>query len=165
MAKKTFTEKQLRLKKYNDIIVKNKKQFKAGQSLTRTQFIKLFQIPVKSTSKSYEEIHKDNLKLVAAQNELNLLMRENGLYLRSSDYYQNFHITDKERTKSQVLRYSSEVDINRACTTRLESNLVNRVRAGTWGTYNKLSDDTIKNLSNHSESKRHKNTRIRVKYI
>lgn len=165
MPKKKFTEKQLRLKKYNDIIVKNKKQFKAGQSLTRAEFIELFNIEIQQNNKSYEDVHKDNLKLVAAQNELNLLMRENGLYLRSSNYYQNFHIVDKEQTKNQVIRYSSEVDVNRACTTRLESNLGDRVRAGTWGTYNKVSDDTIKNMSTTTKSKRHENTRIRVKYI
>jgi len=165
MSKRKFTEKQLRLKRYNDVIVKNKKQFKAGQSLTRAELIKLFNIQIPQNNKSYEDEHKANLRLVAAQNELNLLMRENGLYLRSSDYYQNFHVVDKEQTKNQVIRYSSEVDVNRACTTRLESSLVNRVRAGTWGTYNKVSDDTIKNMSTTSESKRHKNTRIRVKYI
>mgnify|MGYP001062692965 CR=1 FL=1 len=162
---KTMTEKQLRLKAYNDIIVKNKKFFRAGQNLSRSQFIAMFNIPLLATSNDYEELHRDNLRLVAAQTEINMLMRENGLYLRSSNYYQNFSIVDKERTKAEVLRYSSEVDINRACTTRLETKLTERVRAGTWGTYNRVSDQDIANMGNHTETRRHKNTRVRVKFI
>jgi hypothetical protein len=162
---KALTTKEQRLMRYNDIITKYKKYFKAGHSLTRKQFVQLFGISNIKHTGTYEEVHRSNLRLVSAQVEINMLMRENGLYLASSDYYQNFSVGTKERTKREVVRYSSEIDINNNCTTRLEDKLTSRVKAGTWGTYNKVPSGTIKRLSSYSETPRHTRTRVRVKQI
>lgn len=163
--KRNPTKKELRLHMYNDIIVKNKKYFRAGKSLTRQQFVQLFRIPHIMHSGTYEEIHRSNLRLLNAQKEINMLMRENGLYVASSDYYQFFDIVNKERTKAEIIRYSAEVDITSNCTTRLEDKLKSRVKAGTWGTYNKVPSNTISQIATYKESKRHTRTRIRVKQI
>jgi len=161
-TKKQPSKKQLRLMMFNDIITKNKKAFRSGKFLTKDAFIKLFRINYNTGSGTYAEIHRANLKLVQYQTEINMLMRENGLYLRSEDYYEFFRIGNKDRVKTEVIRYSAEVDINRACTTRLENNLKTRVKAGTWGTYNRVPNSVIEQMDTYSETKRHIKTKHRV---
>jgi hypothetical protein len=160
--KKQPTSKELRLMRFNDIITKNKKAFRAGKFLTKDAFVNLFRIDYDTGNGTYPEVHRANLKLVQYQTEINMLMRENGLYLRSEDYYEFFRIGNKDRVKTEVIRYSAEVDINRACTTRLENNLKTRVKAGTWGTYNRVPTSVIQQMSNYSETKRHIKTKYRV---
>ena len=163
--KKALTKKQLRLLRYNDIIVKNKKLFKAGQYLTRDAFIRLFNIQGVVSSGTYEEMHRSNLKLVTAQTEINMLMRENGLYIASEDYYQFFNVVNKDRVKAEVVRYSAGIDINNACTGRLEAKLKTRTQANTWGVYNKVPRSEIERMGNYKETVRHTRVKKRVSQI
>jgi hypothetical protein len=158
-----ITAKQQRLIRYNDIITTNKTLFKAGSTMTRDSFVFLFKIPDIVNTGTYEEVHRANLKLVRAQMEINRLMRENGLYLESNNYYNSFSVVKKPKTKKTIVRYSAEVDINNYCTTRLETKLQERVKAKTWGTYNKVSRGVILNMDNNYKTERHKATINRVK--
>lgn len=140
---KKLTKKQERLLKYNDIITRNKKLFKPGSVFGREELALFFGVTNIVSKGNYKKVHQSNLQLVQLQTEINLLMRENGLYMRSSDYYSNFEVVNKKRTKATVVRYSSEVDINRYCTTRLEARLTDRIQNNTWGTYNKVNRNTV----------------------
>lgn len=160
-----LTAKQLRLQKYNNIILNNLQKFKAGASMTRADFVNLFNIPNIAITGSYKQIHRSNLKLVSVQVEINQLMRENGLYLQTEDYYTIFKVAPLKKTKSTVIRYSAEVDINHYCTSRLEAKLKQRVKAGTWGTYQNVFPSTIAKMGNKPITQRHATTINRVKSI
>jgi hypothetical protein len=159
-----LTTKQQRLVNYNNIIVANLSKFKTGSVLSRKDFVKLFNITSVVDQGSYAVVHNSNLKLLKAQIEINVLMRENGLYLKSQDYYTNFLVLDKKATKKNIVRYSSEVDINTSCTTRLETKMKNRVNNKTWGSYFNVPTTSIQNLA-HKPSDRHARTIQRVKVI
>ena len=118
-----LTKKQLRLKKYNNIIVQNRKYFKSGVTLTRREFVKMFSIKGIVHKGNYKDVHKANLELVHTQAEINALMRENGLYLKSKDYYGEFSIANKTKVKSTVARFSKEIDVYSSCTDRLIYNV------------------------------------------
>ena len=157
-----LTIKQQRLVDYNNIIVANLSKFRSGSSLCRKEFVKLFNITAIVNVGTYSQVHTSNLKLLQVQTELNVLMRENGLYLKSQDYYSKFLVLDKKATKTNIIRYSSEVDINTSCTTRLENRMKNRVSSKTWGHYSAVSTSSIQNLA-HVPSVRHSRTIQRVK--
>lgn len=160
-----LTAKQLRLEKYNQVILNNLQKFKAGSSMTRADFVNLFNIPNIAITGSYKQIHKSNLKLVGVQVEINQLMRENGLYLQTEDYYTVFKVAPLKKTKNTVIRYSAEVDINKYCTSRLEARLRQRVKAGTWGTYQNVPASTIARMGSSSITPRHATTINRVNNI
>jgi len=163
---KSKTEKHKRLLAYNDVITKNKVKFKAGSKLTRAAFVNLFGIPGIVHKGSYQKVHRANLALVRAQTEINALMAENGLYVSSRDYYNEFYVRDKNYTKSTIERFSTEVDVFDACTTRLEVKMTSRVNAGTWGRYNKLSAPVIGSIvARKPGSERHKQLIERIKLI
>lgn len=158
----SLTVKQQRLVDYNSIIVANMNKFKAGSVLSRKRFTKLFKIPGIVHKGSYAKVHRSNLRLVQAQTEINALMAQNGLYMKSENYYENFVVVDKKRTKQTIVRYSAEVDVNKACTTRLENNMKSRIISKTWGYYSNVSSAQIKSLSN-KQTLRHSRTIQRVK--
>lgn len=158
----TLTIKQQRLVAYNNIILANLKKFSTGSSVSRKKFVKMFNIPNIVHTGTYAKVHTSNLALLKAQTEINVLMRENGLYLKSQDYYTNFLVLDKKATKTNIIRYSSEVDINHSCTQRLENKMKTKVASKTWGEYSDVSTASIQNLS-HKPSARHTRTIQRVK--
>lgn len=151
---KQYTSKQLRLMRYNDIITLNKSLFKAGRVMSRKDFAKLFNIPI-TTSGKYEDIHRSNLRLMGAQQEINMLMRENGMYIQSRDYYSEFKVADINKTKDTVVRFSTEVDVYSSCTTRLEAKLKDRRQKKTWGTYNKVPTNVVEGLTSYGPTRRH----------
>lgn len=164
MAKSSTLKKQ-RLHTYNRIITANKNKLKAGSKLTRADFVTLFGLTGIVNKGNYAKVHKANLRLVQAQNEINSLMEENGLYLSSRNYYGEFYVRDRKRTAAVVERHSREVDVFTAATTRLEATLVQRVSAGTWGRYNKVAAKTVDAIAdghNRPESARHSNVRARM---
>ena len=152
-----LTEKQIRMLGFNDVIAKNKAKFIPGKKFTRKQFIKLFKLTSIVDGKTIPEMMRSNLDLVSFQTEINKLMRENGLYIASKNYYTEFHVAPINKTKDTVVRYSAEVDINRICTNRLEDRLTARVKNNTWGNYNKLPRPLVLALAsrNGSLSTRH----------
>jgi hypothetical protein len=158
----SLTTKQLRLVTYNSIIVANLSKFSTGSVLSRVHFTKLFNIPNIMHTGTYSQVHSSNLKLLQAQMEINVLMRENGLYMKSKNYYDSFVVVDKKTTKNTIIRYSSEVDVYNSCTTRLENKMKTRVASKTWGSYSNVSTTSIQNLSN-KPSTRHTKTIKRVK--
>lgn len=160
-----LTVKQLRLKNYNDIIVLNRKKFKSGLTLTRRQFVKMFGIKGVVHKGNFKDVHKSNLYLVKVQVEINTLMRENGMYLKSKDYYGEFTIVSKAKVKSTVARFSKEVDVYSSCTTRLIDNVEKRTNAGTWGTYRRVPLHAISRLGSVNDSKRHVDTITRLRAI
>lgn len=160
------TSKQVRIAGYNDIITRNKAKFKAGKSLTRKEFVALFNIPNITNKGSYKKVHLSNLRLVRAQTEINALMRENGLYLSSKDYYNEFYVRDKNYTKSVIERMSSGVDVNTTMASRMESSMTARVGKGTWGSYNKVPAKTVKNMQVTSvPTARHQQVIQRIKQL
>ena len=165
-TKATKTAKRLRLESYNSVITKNKVKFKAGKGMSRADFVALFGIPNIVSKGQYQKVHKSNLALVQAQTEINSLMAENGLYMSSKNYYSEFYVRDKTYTKHTIERFSTEVDVFSACTTRLESKMTERMDAGTWGRYNKLSTSKIDAIVENKEpSKRHQRVIERIKLI
>jgi hypothetical protein len=132
------TKLEVRMNKYNDILTKNKYRLKAGQSMSRKDFTKLFEIPGVVHKGTYDKVQKANLNLVKAQSEINRLMSESGLYISSCDYYGKFYVRRKKETKNVVERMSSKVDTFDAKTERLLLAMEKRVAAGTWGTFNKV---------------------------
>lgn len=165
MAKSKLTKKQRRLAHYNDILTYNKTLFRAGRSISRQTFVNLFSVPDIVHSGTYEEIQRSNLKLVAVQQEINMLMRENGLYMKSENYYGDFKVVEKEPTKNTILRYSGGVDVFNGCTSRLEMKMKERVDAKTWGRYNRVSNSDIAQMPMYAESARHRRAINRVKHI
>jgi len=163
MAKSALTKKQQRLVKYNDIITRNKKYFKTGQYFTRDAFIRMFELGLPSEG-DYKTMTKANLDLVQAQTEINLLMRENGLYIRSADYYSEFHVAEKAKTKRTVLRYRKESEVMGSCNSRLKGCMQERINAGTWGTYNKVSIDRIRGMKPYDPSEEYRNDDNRMKF-
>lgn len=160
-----LTPKQLRLDHYNRVITKNKSKFKTGSTFSRDDLVQLFNVQDIVNTGNYVDIQRSNLKLVTVQMEINMLMRENGLYLASKNYYSQFTVLKKKATKKTVIRYSAEVDINKVCTTRLEAKLKERVTNNTWGTYNKVSTARISTMGSTTPSIRHERTINRVKTI
>ena len=158
--------KKQRLVAYNSIITTNKAKLKAGKTMSRVDFVALFGITKIVNKGSYAKVHRANLRLVQAQAEINALMAENGLYLSSRDYYNEFYVRDKNYTKHTIERFSNEVDVYSACTSRLEVNLTQRVTAGTWGRYNKLSAAKVDSIaSKKPKSARHQQVIQRIKMV
>lgn len=141
------TARDKRIALYNKIITKNKTKFKAGKSLSRKDFVALFGIQNIAHKGPYAKVHRANLRLVQAQNEINTLMQENGLYLSSKNYYSEFYVRDKDYTKAVIERMSDTVDTFDVKTQRILGAMENRVTAGTWGTYNKVTAKTNSNLN------------------
>lgn len=157
-----YTKKQQRLMAYNDVITKNKKRFKAGVTLTRNEFINLFGITGIVSRGNYKNVHRSNMKLVQAQTEINMLMRENGLNMRSSDYYSEFKVSDKERTKNTIVRYGAEVDRFNSCVSRLADTMEARVNKKTWGTYNRVPKKRVLTLDSSGPGNAEQVARNRV---
>jgi hypothetical protein len=158
-------KKYNRLKAYNDIITKNKKSFKAGVTVSRANFITMFGLKGIVDTGNYKDVHKSNLKLVKAQTEINKLMNQSGLHVKSSDYYSEFTISNKERTKNEITRYSAKVERNLMATSTLENQMNLRLQRKNWGTYNRLKATTIRNLDNTPTSPRHQAVLNRVKHF
>lgn len=133
-----ITKRQQRLIDFDNIITKNKTLFKAGSTISRADLVKLFSIPKIYNTGSYAKVHRSNLKLVAVQMDINWLMRANGLYLKSKNYYNEFHVCEKEPTKNTIVRYAGEAEIQESCEVQLDRGMVTRLSAGTWGTYNRV---------------------------
>lgn len=126
------------LRDYDDVLTKNKKLFKAGCMISRKDLVTLFGVQGDVTTGSYKRQHKANLRLVRVQNTINYLMRANGLYLKSKDYYSEFHVCQKDQTKSVIVRYAAGVDTQDSCEVQLDTGMITRLNAGTWGTYNRV---------------------------
>lgn len=157
-----LTIKQQKLQEYNEIILANKAKFTPGKTITRKQLVKMFKIPGINHKGAYPKVHRSNLALLNVQMDINVLLRENGLYLQSKDYYTKFVIAEKLATKKTIVRYSAEVDVNRRCAVRLEARMKSRVQAKSWGTYQDVPDNDIASLNN-PQTVRHAKTIQRVK--
>lgn len=141
-----------RLKEINQIITANKQKFKSGKIFTAEEFGFMFGYYGVTTRGSYKAMQKSNLKLVAIQGDVNKLMRENGLYLRSRNYYSFFEVCDIKQTKNTVLRYRAEADNTSTYNQDLLSNLQMRHDKDNWGTYNKVAVDRIKAIVDRQPS-------------
>lgn len=120
---------------YSAIVQKNKDRFTAGKHLTRRQFAKMFRVKGIVHEGEYSDVQKSNLVLVGIQAAVNKVLSECGLYLRSKNYYSKFCIVDKDQTKGAILGYQEKSDAHKDASNRLESNMAQRIKAGTWGTY------------------------------
>ena len=163
MSKKVTSPKVQRLSAYNDIICKNRFKFKAGFIFNRDEFIDAFGLTGIPKKGNYATMHRGNLKLVSAQQEINTLLRESGMYLKSSHYYSLFTICEKERTKGEVKRYSTSVDRNEATTDRLVDCM--EARGKRWGTYLKVPKRNIASLNNHQPTARHEKVKTRLTHF
>lgn len=158
-----LTTKQQLLVDYDNIITKNKKHFKVGQRFTRNDFIKMFSLNLPSSG-TYKVMHRANLKLVQVQNMVNMLMRENGLYIKSEDYYNEFVVVEKDATKDTILRYRKESETYLDCNARLSASMGSRIKAGTWGTYNKVGVTRITNMNEYQPSTAYKRDLKKIKH-
>lgn len=154
--------KAQRIAAYQKILVANKHKVKAGYSMTRKQFTRLFKLVGITHKGSFDDVHRSNMLLVQAQNEINSLLATSGMYMSSRGYYGEFYIRDQAETKNVVERMSGRVDTYDASTQRLLGNMESRVRAGTWGKYNK----TNKNQAAVAvDDTRHTNVKARLKLV
>lgn len=137
-----LTKRMQRLLDYDRIMATSRKHFRAGSYLSRDQLITMFNLQGVSKlghmNGTYAEQHRENLRLVAVQQDINHLLRANGLYMRSMDYYTSFQICRKEQTKNTIVRYAGQIERNDSCEVQLDAGMVQRVQAGTWGTYNRV---------------------------
>lgn len=120
---------------YSAIVQKNQDRFAVGKRLTRRQFAKMFRVKGIVHEGEYVEVQKSNLTLVGVQAAVNKVLSECGLYLRSRNYYTDFYIVGKEQTKGTILSYQDKSEAHKNASDRLESNMGQRIKAGTWGTY------------------------------
>ncbi len=165
MSKKTkaVSARVARLTSYNNIISKNRSKYKAGFIFSRDEFISAFGLTGIPKRGNYPTMHKGNLKLLAAQQEINELLRESGMYMKSSNYYSEFVITKKEPTKGEITRYSAAVDRNEACTERLTDKMEER---GTrWGSYLKVPARNIASLGKFKQTDRHERVKTRLTHF
>lgn len=160
---KAVSARNQRLTNYNNIISKNRTKYKAGFRFSRDEFIDAFGLTGIPKRGNYPTMHKGNLKLVAAQQEINELLRESGMYLKSSNYYSEFMITKKEPTKGEITRYSSAVDRNEASAQRLADRM--EARGSRWGTYLKVPTRNIASLGSYELSERHKKVITRITHF
>lgn len=141
-----------RLKEINQIITANKHKFKTGNVFTAEEFGFMFGYYGVTTKGSYKNVQRSNLKLVSIQGDVNQLMRENGLYLRSRNYYSFFEVCDIEKTKNTVLRYRAEADNTAVYNQDLLNTLQMRHSNNNWGTYNKVTVGRIKAIVDRKPS-------------
>lgn len=154
-VKTVLTTKQQRLWEYAKIISGNKKTFSTGSVISRQDLVNILGLENITNKGNAKNIMRSNLALVDAQVVLNTILRESGLYIKSKDYYSEFHVACVEQTKDAIARYSSEVDTNRDCTDRLEATLKQQRAAGTWGKPVKLLKAQVITLGQTIQSKRH----------
>jgi hypothetical protein len=153
---------------YDKTISANRAKFRAGKVLTRSDIISIFNVagvaPVMPKTGSYVRMHKENLKLMAVQAEVNNLLRSNGLYMKSSGYYTCFEICIRKDTKNTIIRYSAQADTNEVCEITLEAGYVSRTNSGTWGSYNRVYNNAgVKKAIVAVSPTREDNARNRVK--
>jgi hypothetical protein len=134
--------KRLSLLAVDKILSANRKRLRPGKVLSRAEFVSMLQLSdIQKNPKakgSYVDLHRENMKLVAEQQRVNKLMRLNGLYLKSKDYYSEFEVCSKDDTKGTIVRYAGQVDRNVVCEETLDSHMVSRLVSGTWSTYNRV---------------------------
>jgi hypothetical protein len=154
MPKVALTQKHLRLQQYNQILTSSKKLFKPGSTFTRDQFVKLFALSIPATSflTSFKAHQRANLTLVKAQAEINYLLRQSGLNMKSCDYYNSFYIQSKEGTKNTILNMLEKSEVHAANNTVMVERLKARVTRNNWGTYNKVPQKTISRLKPYTPS-------------
>lgn len=156
------TAKKARLHFYNDLITANKTLFTQGSYIDRNSFATLFQISGIVNKGSYKKVQRSNLALVRVQQEINMLMRHNGLIIKSEDYYSGFRVTSLQKTKSNVVRYSGTVDTFDYYAAQLETTMAKRLKANTWGTYKRVPKKAIDALSTTATTNRQKAVAQRV---
>ena len=147
--------RQKKLIEYNKIITQNKKLFKTGSKISRFKFASIFKVKGIRGKRTPQEYMSASLELVKTQTLANVLMRENGLYIRSKNYYSSFEVAELPKTKNTVVRYSAEVEINSVCTKRLETKLTERENEGTWGYYRSVPKNQILRMTGRASSPRH----------
>jgi hypothetical protein len=152
--RKKLTKKQLRLEIYNSILVRNKKLFVPGAYLTRGQFIRLFKIEGIISNGSFEDVLKCNVKLMQVQSEINLLLRESGLVLRSESYYSFFNVLEKANLKKHIISVSRRIDKNTTDVERLTEQFQTKTQDKTWGNYDDALN-VIPTLNQYPVSERH----------
>lgn len=151
------------------IITANSSMFSAGNVMSQQDLVKLFNIKGVKTTGSYKELHRSNLVVMTMVQHINKLMRANGLYLASKDYYTEFHVKEKKATRNTVVRYSAQVEKNESCEVQLETAMVQRLKAGTWGHYRSCYTATGKRrrhaVAGNPPAGREKATKIRLSWI
>lgn len=153
----------------DSIITANSSMFAAGSTMTQQDLVNLFNIKGVKTTGSYQEIHRSNLRVMTVVRHINKLMRANGLYLASKKYYTEFHVKEKKATRNTVVRYSAQVEKNESCEVQLETAMVQRINAGTWGHYRSCYTSTGKRrrhaVAGNPPKGREKATKIRLSWI
>lgn len=162
---KLTTAQQRKLAYYNDIITRNKAQFAAGQSMTRQDFVNMFGLVNIVNQGTAKQITESNLALVNAYTTINMLMRENGLVIKSRDYYSFFDVLTKPSTKNELERMSDKIDRVTAKTERFVDKMEQRVQAKTWRTYNRVPTQDILTLGKYNNTRRHGKVLKRVQVL
>ena len=115
---------------YDKTINANKGMFTLGNTITRAALVNTFSIDVDPSPKAvgtYKDLQTDNLTLVGAQRCINDVLNHNGLHIKSHDYYSEFVVCEKERTKRMVVLHSARIERLEARQGILEANVHNRV--------------------------------------
>lgn len=120
---------------YIHIINKNQHRFAAGQVIYRRTLCKLFRLKNIIHTGEFTQVQRSNLALVGVQAEINKILSDSGLRLKSENYYSRFVVCDKEQTKGAILAQQERADAHKECSDSLERGMGAMIKAGTWGTY------------------------------
>jgi len=118
---------------YHQIMNKHPHRFQTGSVIKRRTFCKLFRIKGVIHSGPFDEIQRANLKLVGVQADVNNILRQSGLVMKSRDYYSEFYIANLKETGETVLAHQEKAEAHKRCSNDLEKAVISRLRAGTWG--------------------------------
>jgi hypothetical protein len=148
---------------YQQIINNNSHRFQTGSVIKRRTFCKLFRAKKIVHEGGFAEVQRSNLTLVGIQAEVNRILRHSGLVMKSRDYYSEFYICSLKQTADKVLAYQEKSEVHRHCSNVLEKATIQRLKAGTWGVYNKHAITPLQAVSEPPHSATYKNKQKRVK--
>lgn len=157
-----MTKSFKRLVFLNTVISNNKKLFKPGAIINRETFISLCNLSEVKNKQDFKEYQRVNLSIVSTQNQLNVLLRESGLYIKSKNYYSSFTILKKDQLKNKIINYSSSTDRLKSTTNRILDKTAEKLKNKEWGKYKKLDIYELQNLYNYEVTERHTRTIKRV---
>lgn len=150
---------------YRTIINKNKHRFAVGKTFKRKSFCRMFRIKGVVHQGTFHQIQRSNLELVSVQTKINKILMEQGLVLKSRNYYSEFYIADKASTKSKIVKHSEQAEDHKFLSDGLEKNMTYRIKAGTWGNYSNTVVPPITASSHPGYSKTHENKIKRIKRL
>lgn len=149
---------------YGQIINNNSHRFQVNSNpIKRRTFCKLFRVKNIVHTGEFEDVQRSNLTLVGVQADINNVLRHSGLVMKSRNYYSEFYICNLKQTAHKVLNYQEKSEVNKYCGNTLERAVIQRLKAGTWGSYNNSVTPPLTAVASPPHSATYKNKQKRIK--